>query len=138
MPGAVYIHRDYIPTGELMTRVEAAVKLCGLNLSEFDVVKISLTNENISFVWCEDFDGQAEPVISRVLTIGKGAPTYREYGNIVYHHKWLMVADDYAGFDIEVSKIRTAKICAIQGLDFNRCGKLSVWQEIAQVHGLND
>lgn len=138
MPGALYVHRSCVPAGGLMHSVDQVVKLCGLNWYEFDVVKISLKNDNISFVWCEDFDKQAEPVISRILTVGTKGPTYREYGDIVYHHKWLMVYDDYLGFDVEESKRRSAKICAIPGLDYSRCGKLSIWKEIIAAHGLDD
>ena len=45
------------------------------------------------------------------------------------HHKWLFVADDYQGFDVERSKGRSQRWIAIGNVDRSRIEKKSYWEE---------
>ena len=76
----------------------------------WDVIKLDLRAGTITLVWCDDFDGRPEPAIrSSVLLRPDGshkrARPFRD--PCIYHHKWLMVAPDYQGFDVEESKARS-------------------------------
>ena len=45
----------------------------------------------------------------------------------IYHHKWLFVADDYDGFDVEESKSRSDAWLALPQVDKSRIGRACYW-----------
>jgi hypothetical protein len=45
----------------------------------------------------------------------------------IYHHKWLFVADDYDGFDVEESKARSDAWLALPEVDKSRIGRACYW-----------
>ena len=47
----------------------------------------------------------------------------------IYHHNWLFVADDYQGFDVELSKARSQQWIALGNVDRSRIGRKSYWEE---------
>ena len=55
----------------------------------------------------------------------------------IYHHKWLFVAEDYAGFDVEESKRRSQQWIALEGVDRSRIGRKRYWEQHV-VPRLND
>ena len=97
--GAVYMHRDY---EERLGTVLAAAKGKLDGGFVYQVVKYNYRSGAISFVACLDFDTAPEPTVGhrpwrRMAACGGGGSRDPE----IYHHKWLFVADDYPGFDIE-------------------------------------
>ena len=125
--GCVYVHRSYEQLlGPAVEHAKAALP------SPFDytVVKLNLKNNAVSFICCPDFDGQEEPEIHEIATISAdGALLMRKRSTdpYIYHHKWLFVADDYPGFDVEKSKSRSRVILNLKDVNRRRIGKKSYW-----------
>jgi len=47
----------------------------------------------------------------------------------IYHHKWLFVADDYGGFDVDESKRRSLAWMSLPDIDKSRIGRKSYWED---------
>ncbi|HIE97166.1 MAG: hypothetical protein ABGZ23_15345 [Fuerstiella sp.] len=98
----------------------------------YTVVKYQLKTETVSFIVCDDFDSTDEPTVGNVCTVkSDGATTIRRQSKDpwIYHHKWLFVADDYAGFDVAAAKTRSMQWLSLDNIDFRRIGKKSYWEE---------
>ena len=79
----------------------------------------------------DDFDTADEPTVGDLYTVkSDGSTSFRRKSADpwIYHHKWLFVADDYPGFDVEVSKARSRLWLALDEIDFRRIGKRSFWE----------
>ena len=76
----------------------------------YTVVKLKLANRLFSFVTVADFDTAPEPTIGIVIVVSADGCCRRMQAPknpFIYHHKWLFVADNYDGFDVEESKARS-------------------------------
>jgi len=51
-------------------------------------------------------------------------------GPYLYHHKWLMVGDEYTGFDLPESQRRSLAWVALDGIDRSRIGRKSYWTSV--------
>lgn len=106
--GAVYLHSLY--EGLLGQAVQAAKEHLPSGF-EYAVVKYHINRNSVSFLQSDDFDSAPEPIVgdSWIVYEDGRRQFYRQPENpFIYHHKWLFVADDYTGFDVEVSKARSA------------------------------
>ena len=110
----IYVHSAYewevIPKGPLVAAKQAVG--CGpRGRPGYTAVKYDARTGNVSFIWALDFDFEDEPHPDFVITVRPdGTKTRTEYGidnPPIWHHKWMWVADDYAGFDVEESKARS-------------------------------
>jgi len=127
--GAVYLHREY--ESFLGVVVESAKQYLPTGY-EYDVVKINLKSSAISFIKCEEFDSADEPELDDSIIVHADGRTRRRSkakDPEIYHHKWLFVSDDYAGFDVEASRRRSLAWKDLDGLDKRRIGKKSYWVE---------
>lgn len=79
---------------------------------DYEVIKYDKRKQTISFIQSPDWNSSNEPYVSYSVVINiktckvkiiKGRKTNPQ----IYHHKWMFVADDYDGFDVLKSKIRT-------------------------------
>ncbi len=78
---------------------------------EYTVKKLNQRTDAVSFIHCPGFDAEHEPVIAAIVVVGADGAVQRRglpADPYIYHHKWLFVDDDYAGFDIEASKARSS------------------------------
>jgi hypothetical protein len=126
--GAVYVHRRYEHV--FGPAVEEARRHLPPDFS-YAVVKMNLATKAFSFVEVADFDTAPEPTIGTVLAVRTDGSCRRMQPPIdpfIYHHKWLFVADDYDGFDVEESKSRSRAWLALTDVDRTRIGKRSYWQ----------
>lgn len=72
---------------------------------EYNVLKFNRITHNLSFVECKCFDTEREPMLGWVVTynpVTKKCTKPRFYHHI-YHHKWMMVTNDYKRFDVAES-----------------------------------
>ena len=126
--GAVYVHRQY--ESKLPQAVaEAKSKIPGT--FGYVVVKYVTSDETVSFIDSIDFDVSDEPAVGDVYTVKlDGRAQFRQANKDpwIYHHKWLFVADDYEGFDVEASIERSRQWLALKEIDFRRIGKRSFWE----------
>lgn len=127
--GAVYVHRAYASVlGEIVAN--AATHLP--DEFEYDVVKVNFRTDAVSFIRCEDFDSVDEPTVGDSLIVSSDGQVRSRRQTVdpeIYHHKWLFVADDYTGFDVDKSKRRSLKWLALDDVDSRRIGRKSYWNE---------
>ena len=127
--GAVYVHRQY--ESVLPAAVQKAKECLPQNF-DYTVIKYLLSDDTVSFIESPDFDSADEPTVGDLYTIkANGQASFRRKltDPWIYHHKWLFVADDYKGFDVEASKRRSRQWLTLDDIDFNRIGKQSFWTE---------
>ena len=128
--GCIYVHRTYehlLPKSDL----EAAQAALPSKFS-YQVVKYNLRSRNFSFVNSPDFDTAPEPTVGESrLVRGDGTSRRRapQSDPEIYHHKWLFVADDYTGFDVEAGKERSRSWINLPGIDRRRIGRKSYWEK---------
>lgn len=105
--GKIYCHMKYkfdaIPASKIMSAA-ILLDLHEHDFSEYNVISYDSNKNSISFIQCPDFDSATEPVVGSYVSIDLNTRRIHEgYSNAIYHHKWLFVKDDYAGFDIDAS-----------------------------------
>ena len=126
--GAVYVHRRYEHV--FGPAVEEARRHLPPDFP-YTVVKMNLATKAFSFVEVADFDIAPEPTIGTVIAVSTDGSCRRMQppkDPFIYHHKWLFVADDYDGFDVEESKARSRAWMALADIDRTRIGRKSYWQ----------
>lgn len=127
--GAVYVHRVYeAKLGELVADAKQHLP----ENTDYHVVKLNLRTRCVSFVQCLDFDTAAEPTVGNMVTVdaeGKVRRRSQSRDPEIYHHKWLFVAADYKGFDVEASKQRSLSWVSLENVDRTRIGRKSYWEQ---------
>jgi len=127
--GSVYVHRAYeyvLPQEFLLT---AKQHLKGF---EYTVVKFNTRTNAITFVHSPDFDTAHEPTVGDQLLVRSDGSVKHMKAPAdpwIYHHKWLVVGDDYTGFSVEQAKERSRQWMRLEGLDSSRIGKRSYWHQ---------
>lgn len=127
--GAVYVHKQY--ESLLPEAVQKAKSFLPPEFS-YTVVKFQISDQTVSFIQSTDFDSADEPIVGDLYTVkADGSASFRRQltDPWIYHHKWLFVADDYNGFDVEESKQRSLQWLALSNIDFQRIGKRSHWED---------
>jgi hypothetical protein len=128
MGSDIYLHKNYehtLPHDEFMF---AKGKLP----PDYDYtgVKYNPKTRTFSFIKSKDFDVNPEPSVHGGITV-KADGTAKAFPNAgwIWHHKWMWVADDYKGFDVEENKKRSLKWSSLQGVDKSRIGQRKFWDE---------
>ncbi|QFT40080.1 MULTISPECIES: hypothetical protein [unclassified Vibrio] len=124
----IWVHRTYA-SEHLTTHELNALELVDF---QYDVVRLDLTTRDIALIRCEDFDGQHEPVIVETLNLSSGKRTTSNTNPLIYHHKWLFVTDEYAGFDVAAAKARSERwqLHSPRTRNFtSRIGRLNYWRD---------
>ncbi|MFO0975387.1 MAG: hypothetical protein U0996_03265 [Planctomycetaceae bacterium] len=123
----MYVHKSYQHV--LPDRLEESKKALPADFG-YTVVKYHLSTDVVSFIQSDDFDSAAEPTVGDLYTVrSDGSITLRQKlaDPWIYHHKWLFVRDDYAGFDVEQAKMHSLEWLRLPNIDFTRIGKKSFW-----------
>jgi hypothetical protein len=127
--GSVYVHTsaEHVLPRLALRRAKTALPP-GFR---YQVVRFNFLQDQFSFVHCPDFDTQHEPVVSGyVIVRPNGSIKYCRSGlnPQVYHHKWLMVEEDYAGFSVAEARKRSALTLGIGNQAL--IGYRNVWVEV--------
>ena len=153
--GCIYMHismrtnveekiKSMIEDAEKVFRKVIGIK----DFMEVEIVKIDVKNNKVSFIKSPDWDTAREPLVgdSYMIDLNEDAPLRKRTVKItkskgqIYHHKWMFVADDYQGFDIEESKKWSEKwqsvIPAERGIK-SRIGYKKYWDEYLKEYGLD-
>ncbi len=128
---------------EIQDRVAAAKKYIPEDFGDYQVIKVSRKDEGVSFIKSPDFDTAPEPQVGDSVRVVGDQVTFRTAPTEnyqIYHHKWQMVADDYAGFDVQeaMERSRQWETRALeQGvkIDRNRIGYINAWNELMEKLG---
>jgi len=126
--GSVYLHRQY---EHLLGLVVLQAKKSIPSGFVYTVVKYNRRTGGVSFIASPDFDYRQEPEVAEIWIVraDQNARYWPARADpYIYHHKWLMVGDDYAGFDVERSKARSRAWLSVASIDKSRIGRASYWQ----------
>jgi hypothetical protein len=124
----IYVHRQY--EWVLPECVQQAKTLIPTAFP-YTVVKFDQRTTAVSFIESPDFDTADEPTVGSSYHVeAKGWVTFRKSnGAQIYHHKWLFVKDDYAGFDVAAARRRSLQWMALEGVDRRRIGSRKYWKQ---------
>jgi len=145
-----YVHKSNL--NELITMlslddVNKLMDTCYYNMTiSYDVIKIDILNNTISFIKCKGWDEYPEPWVVETTVFSYNDPRIpkrnlkytKNYP--VYHNKWMFVSDNYKGFDIQKSKVRTKIIeSTIQTYrqDRRKIGFLDYWQKLLEDNNIS-
>ena len=112
----LYFHVSQLPYLPKDLRDEISELSLILNHYSYDynIIKIDKYYGDISLIMSNDFNDNYEPHIDISYRMMNKLPPkvidyrLRDIDKIpVYHHKWMFVADDYKGFDVQASKERS-------------------------------
>ena len=126
--GEVYLHRDYEYTlpPELLKVAKQSIP----EDYDYQVVKFNPKTGTFSFIKSNDFDTEHEPSVNGGITVkADGSSKPFPDAGWIYHHKWLWVADDYQGFDVEESKRRSLNWVSLPNIDKSRIGQRTFWNK---------
>ena len=121
----IYVHKRYIT--EMVDKYKLfprefpemygyAATLAEIRLEDYTILKWNEREMKMSFIYSPIFNEFMEPDIDSYVTVSiqTGKVTRRKFkigkNRPIYHHKWLMVEDDYPGFDVEAAKKRSILI----------------------------
>jgi hypothetical protein len=74
------------------------------------IVKVNLKEDTVIFTESPDWDTATEPLVGDMVGckgVNTGAPPFyipMRDPPFIYHHKWMMVKDDYPGFSVGEAK----------------------------------
>jgi hypothetical protein len=126
--GRIYLHRSAVRARpDLAPAIERAQLVVGH--WPWDVARVG--RGEVALVQSPDFDSAAEPTVGEMLVVdlGTGDVRHRPARDELYHHKHLMVADGYQGFDVAESRARSAAWGSLRGVDRRRIGRRDYWEE---------
>lgn len=113
MGTALYVHKDYVEQSAIPKDAhDAALSSLKKNFPDFKhtIVKHDTATGNTSFLHSPDWDTAHEPQIKDSVCVkSDGSCKYSKpkADPQIYHQKWAFGGDDYKGFDVERSKLRT-------------------------------
>ena len=125
MIGCVYIHKS---SEQTLPGLNKAKKHISKN-HDYAVVKYHWLNNTFSFIQSSDFDSAYEPTVGNSLIVhadGKTKLIKAPQDPWIYHHKWLMVNDNYRGFNVSLSKSHSINWMRLNP-DRSKIGKKSSW-----------
>ena len=110
----LYIHKSALSSlsSELQRTVRQSLDIAQSKHGtfEYDIVRIGLKDGSVAFTRVHGWDDVPEPMKGVSISVRGGSVTVVDDTSrkLVYHHKWMMVNDDYTGFNVEESKRRSA------------------------------
>lgn len=141
--GCLYVHKSVMHTlTEDELRLVQGKEVYIPKGFNYEIIKINFKEEKVSFIDSPDWDTASEPLAGDGYYIDKdnNIKFIKSKGQI-YHHKWLFVADDYLGFDIEESKKRSEywKSVIPQTKEvLSRIGYKKYWVEILDTYNIKE
>lgn len=108
-----YYHKSLVPKlpKEMQLIINQALEKVPTIFGNYDVVKYDSLKKEVTFIKSPDFDTAPEPTVGASCYVREDGTVRvtqgRAYNPQIYHHKWMMVDDDYTGFDVAASKARS-------------------------------
>lgn len=144
--GAIYIHRSNVDSLDqqqlelVWERLEQLAK-ADYPCNSYEVIKIK--GDTVSFIECEGWDELREPIVGNAYNVKPDGSVKltkkREKNPQIYHHKWMFVAEDYDGFDIEKEKAWSERWQSVvpKGLSAS-LGSKNNWEKFLRDYGLEN
>jgi hypothetical protein len=124
----VYLHREFFEK-HFPHDLSRAVKKLPKGF-DFTIVRFDGRDGSAAFIASPNFNTADEPIVGDSWLIKKDGSiklTPQAADPWIYHHKWLMVGEDYKGFDVEESRRRSFMWSQLPDIDHSRIGKQSYW-----------
>ena len=107
----------------------------------YEIIKIK--DDTVSFIECEGWDKLREPIVGNAYCVkSDGSVKFikkKEKNPQIYHHKWMFVANDYNGFDVEKekewSKKWQLKLPSAKEIK-SKIGYKNYWEALLREYGL--
>lgn len=121
MGGFIYIHKLY---SSLLPHISLYINMLKEAYPEFiyNIIKYGINNGTVSFLYSPNFDTVEEPIITDYVTVNNTGKAKKGKTRTIYHHKWTMVKDDYPGFNVNQSFLRSKHWLNIPNINVNRIG----------------
>lgn len=129
-----YIHKSAVDKLDAAAQSRINEITVPKDFGEYEVIKYDKKTNNVSFIKSPDWNTNPEPIVGDSIMfkddgsskITKG----RKNNQQIYHHKWMMVSEDYKGFDVEESKKRSEQ-WEKSDIEFDRkkIGNSDYWNE---------
>ena len=131
----IYVHRQYREAVIPQDAWDHALHVLGGEEPEgYTGIKYDRKKQSLTFQWSPDFDTAPEPTVGLCIMAqwdGTMRVMHPPKDPMIWHHKWLWVADDYKGFDVEESKARSELWKPyVSGVEKKRIGRKSFWESI--------
>lgn len=132
MPFGYYVHKSSYEVLEKLFDIDCHNFLAAIPHNfQFDIIKYNPKQNQMTFTQSPDWDTPAHESIvgDAILVRADGSTRFikQHKDPWIYHHKWMFVADDYTGFDVERSKQRSKQWTSIPNINKSKIGKLSYW-----------
>ena len=99
--GKIYVHKKY--ANHIIVNLSEVEKLLPHNFV-YNCVVIDINHNIIRFDEAPDFDTAREPHPGNFVEINLQKNEFRKgHSDMIWHHKWMWVDDDYDGFDVNES-----------------------------------
>ena len=136
----IYIHCSYVGRVQGLARNIEKKRLKYLRSVNSYVIRYDAKTYEACLAFCPGFCDESEPEIwfTWNLTTGKFIK-YSNNNRPIYHHKWMMVADNFKGFDVKESKRRSVtwkKKVGTNKFVSSRIGRKKYWDKMCRDLGI--
>lgn len=126
-----YVHRSAVGQSRIPSElVEAAAEHLPPGW-DYVVVRWDAGTGEVAFIRSPDWDEAPEPTVGDLVAVrADGTVRSRRVSPDraqIYHHKWMFVAENYAGFDVEESRARSEAWKRLDP-DRSRIGWKAYWE----------
>jgi len=140
----LYVHKDYLSIViKSMRTINSEVTNCfcyHLLFQKirhpsfvFNCVRIDLKGDEVRFDEVPDFDTSREPKVGHWLRVSYDG-FCKGYSDALFHHRWLWVQDDYAGFDVKAAMEWSRRYASL--LTCPPKSSMKTWQAQLKLHEL--
>ena len=111
---------------------------------KYEVIKYDKQKHQVSFIDSPDWDTANEPEVGNTWTLKMHQDwtwkliKARKKNKQIYHAKYLFVADDYKGFDVEQARQRAIQWQKLPGIKEvkNKIGNKDFWVRFLEENGM--
>ncbi|CAH7370029.1 conserved hypothetical protein [Vibrio crassostreae] len=130
--GYLYFHKSYLGRFAHLDIESFAAYLP----ADFEYHIIKVGKSTVSFISCPTFDDLEEPIVGASVQVDENGNmkfTPQASNPLLYHHRWMFVADTYDEFCIDGSKRRScwwkAKVGNNKEIS-SRIGRKAYWEKL--------
>ena len=132
------MHKNYIDRTDikLNSKLMGQIAILLREMPYYTSIRYDKTKNKIALQYSSDFDEANEPEVTETISYDGNGEIKRieansPYKTQIWHHKWMWVDIDYAGFDVMKSRARSEMYKKyITKEDKPRIGYKKYWDEI--------
>lgn len=144
----LYVHKSnieemlkLIQEEDIKDKIKNQISIFENQNYKFEVIKYDSRNKRLSLIESDDWNESNEPNVGNgyCIDLNTGINKYIKGKGQVYHNKWMLVSEDYDGFDIEKSKKRSDLCNSITIIKENKIkiGYKEYWENLLKKNGID-